>query len=427
MASIPTGIILIWTGSNASIPSGWTRETSLDAKFPKSAAASTEANVTGGADTHSHTSPAHTHVASAHAHSGQTSRDGAFETEGGGSQAARDAHVHDWSLNNITGGNLVDAISYQATSSLPPYHEVIFIKPDGVPAPLADGIASYFNETSLPYGWHWCDGLNSTPDLRNKYLRGAAAGQDAGTTGGSLNHSHTVNHTHSAVSHTHTGTTGYDSDHNPAMKRETWAGGGPAVDRHTHTIYLTANTPESGSAYSSTAGSAESVEPAYKKTGVIKNDTGGPSKPKGIIGMWLGALSAIPQGWFLCNGLYGTPDLRDKFIKVASTTGEHGNTGGSNTHTHAASNSHTHTAAGTHSHSGSTDYFSQAGSTGANSNGVSKDHSHPSTSCSSATSSWASATIQADSTDNQPAFRTVQYIQYQRELQGGAFFFGLVN
>lgn len=36
--------------------------------------------------------------------------------------------------------------------------------------------------------------------------------------------------------------------------------------------------------------------------------------PVGSIIIWSGAANAIPEGWRLCNGTNGTPDLRDRFI-----------------------------------------------------------------------------------------------------------------
>lgn len=36
--------------------------------------------------------------------------------------------------------------------------------------------------------------------------------------------------------------------------------------------------------------------------------------PAGIITMWSGSTSAIPAGWFLCNGENGTPNLSGQFI-----------------------------------------------------------------------------------------------------------------
>ena len=36
--------------------------------------------------------------------------------------------------------------------------------------------------------------------------------------------------------------------------------------------------------------------------------------PSGFIGQWHGAIATIPNGWALCDGNNGTPDLRDRFI-----------------------------------------------------------------------------------------------------------------
>lgn len=73
--------------------------------------------------------------------------------------------------------------------------------------------------------------------------------------------------------------------------------------------------------------------------------------PSGVIVIWSGASSAIPSGWYLCNGTNGTPDLRDRFVVGAGSTYVVGNTGGSKD---AVLVSHTHTATVTdpgHNHS----------------------------------------------------------------------------
>ena len=36
--------------------------------------------------------------------------------------------------------------------------------------------------------------------------------------------------------------------------------------------------------------------------------------PRGVIVMWSGSIADIPQGWALCDGTNGTPDLRDRFV-----------------------------------------------------------------------------------------------------------------
>lgn len=51
---------------------------------------------------------------------------------------------------------------------------------------------------TIPTGWYLCDGTNGTPDLRSKFIVGAADGVEPGNTGGSATHSHD---SHAALSH----------------------------------------------------------------------------------------------------------------------------------------------------------------------------------------------------------------------------------
>lgn len=53
-----------------------------------------------------------------------------------------------------------------------------------------------------------------------------------------------------------------------------------------------------------------------------------------MIVMWSGDIGSIPQGWTLCDGANGTPDLRDKFIIGAGSTYNPGDVGGAVNHTH---------------------------------------------------------------------------------------------
>jgi len=78
--------------------------------------------------------------------------------------------------------------------------------------------------------------------------------------------------------------------------------------------------------------------------------------PQGSILMWSGMLIYIPYGWALCDGLHGTPDLRDRFIVGAGGNYNSGLTGGQEqvtlglgqipSHGHSASS----TNAGSHTH-----------------------------------------------------------------------------
>lgn len=78
----------------------------------------------------------------------------------------------------------------------------------------------------------------------------------------------------------------------------------------------------------------------------------------GTIQIWAGSIASIPSGWAICDGVGGTPNLIDKFIKgIATTVTEPGTIGGASTvtltsaqiaaHNHTSSAYiHTHTVAG---------------------------------------------------------------------------------
>lgn len=86
----------------------------------------------------------------------------------------------------------------------------------------------------------------------------------------------------------------------------------------------------------------------------------GSGVPKGAILMWSGSITTIPSGWALCNGINGTPDLRDRFIVGAGRAYSIGATGGEKEvklteaqmpkHKHGSGNLNTNSA-GSHGHS----------------------------------------------------------------------------
>lgn len=59
---------------------------------------------------------------------------------------------------------------------------------------------------NIPSGWALCNGQNGTPDLRDKFIKGAANGANPGATGGSATHGHTVTQPNDHAALTHSGT-----------------------------------------------------------------------------------------------------------------------------------------------------------------------------------------------------------------------------
>jgi len=418
---IPKDVILIWTGQNSNIPSGWSRETSLDDKFPK-AWGSQNPNQTGGSLTHSHTTQPHSHNLSNHTHSYTLNPDPNTSYGGvwGGGESIRDGHTHTGTSGNVIGGTTSsDSFTTGESSNLPPYYEVIFIKA-GNSSILSEGIIALWGDNNPPSDWQICNGSNGSPDLRNKYLKGAASGANAGGTGGSYYNVHSLNHSHTPTSHYHATSTSNQSS-------DARAGSGGSYEWavpywHTHQVSFGSSTQDINS-FTGNYNTSEIVEPAYKKLLAIQFKTGA-IKRKGIIGLWLGDINHIPKGWVLCDGNNGTLDLRDKFIKIANDVNEVGQVGGNNTHSHA-NFSHSHSGNSGHSHSASSDAHQnhssqiQAGNASSQHRTLQRNY-HSSVSVNSVIANYDNSNIVFNSADNQPPYRTVAYIQFQKEIYGGS-------
>lgn len=410
-------IIIMWPGTNGNIPSGYLRETGLDSKFLKGSAASTDPNTTGGADTHAHTSPPHYHNVVDHGHYVETSyadhTDCIDKAPSGGGPGGTGSHRHTGTIYGTSGSTSSVAVTYGAASNNPPYHELIFMKSNSIKAVPANGIILWAG-ASLPTGFSLCDGNNGTPDLRNKYVRGAASAGDAGGTGGSFTNVHDITHGHTA-SHSHS----YPTSVREGGSSTAGSGnGGESPINHQHQITLNSRSDTIVN-YSGSLTTGETVEPAYKKLAFIKNTSGSAKMPVGAIALWLGSLATIPVGWNLCDGGNGTPDMRSLYVKGANDLTEIGNTGGSNTHTHAAqphghsvSNaSHTHGySIGTHpcgpGHGGASQCTWRCSMGQPHSSLTRQD---------AANVSYSDANTTADSSNNEPSHRTVAYIQFSYE------------
>ncbi len=148
-----TGMITLFLNT---VPTGWTRFSALDSKFPRS---NETYGGTGGASTHKHTF-----------NSGTTGSAGP-SPKGSGSyyQAGKSTHTHTWS-----GGDL------STNNNIPPYKAVVWGESND--ATLLDGILMLATAVP-PLGWT----QNNSVDEYFPY--GSAS---YGTTGGASTHTHTV-------------------------------------------------------------------------------------------------------------------------------------------------------------------------------------------------------------------------------------------
>lgn len=237
---------------------------------------------------------------------------------------------------------------------------------------IPEGLIALWTGTlgDIPPNWSLCDGNGGTPNLIARFVRGAPAGTNPGSTGGSDTHNHTTTaagtHTHSPFSldaHEHSVFWGPSHMHGQTEEREVIVDYGEmdhvayltrgshnhtmnAAGSHTHTLSTPGN-------HTHTISSTNSRPPFYEVAFIQAQS--GAAVATGLIIIWTGTLANIPSGWDLCDGGGGRPNLRSRFVRGINTSSTNpGTVGGSVTHTHTIStNNHNHsiTSAGGHTHS----------------------------------------------------------------------------
>jgi hypothetical protein len=420
MPAVASGIIILWPGTVASIPTGWSRETSLDGRYPRGAPASTNPGGTGGALTHSHTTTGHVHT-TAHTHTvPNTTGSAGSSTRDTGTTNPPAAHTHASNPATVDPSTTLasDTPSTDTINHEPAYFEVLFLRSDGTPQGFPSlSLAVWNNVSGAPSGWGLCDGAAGRPDLRGRFLKGAATSGNGGGTGGA------ATHTHALASHAHGGTfahvhpAGVSSQRSEALVAGDISGTAALVATATHTHALTfGSTSPVVTGQTDTAQSANHEPPAWVLA-YVQNISGALNFPDRMIALWTGTLASIPANWALCDGTLGTPDLRSLFVKGATVFGDIGTSQGGLTHSHTAAG-HTHAVA-SHTHTvtaavGASENRS-AGATATPTD--THTHTWPITGGTALTSATAAPVVTAFTT-TQPPYTDVVFLQWQLPTPG---------
>ena len=339
MPGVASGIIVLWPGTNASIPTDWTRVTDMDTRFSKGTA-TPNPDVTGGAATHGHTSPGHTHTIGSHTHSGTTGGPTltiAGFVSGSGSGESTSTHTHSYSSGSQTATAESTGATWQTAGNEPTFYEMIYIQSNGVPIGVPEASCVWFNGGTAPRGFTQHSGSEG------RFIQGPSGGRNGGDTGGGSTHSHTANsHSHTIANHAH----GSRTSSSPSSFHKDITGSNTDRNRttHTHTISFS-STPSAGTGGRTSARtSSDKYEPEFHTLLCIENTSGRKILIPDLICMYLGTKASIPLGWVECDGSNGTPNLQNKFIKAAASGGGNvGTTGGDVGHDHTDPTSHDHT------------------------------------------------------------------------------------
>jgi hypothetical protein len=420
-STIPADLILGWPDTVASIPSGWSRVTSLDGVFPRGANTTAAPTATGGATSHTHTIPSHAHTIAAHSHSvgGSTGTSNSSTTSarfnGASKPQADQPHSHTRPSSTGTAGASTSGSATPGTGSgnnTPPSRDVIWIKSDGAQAAYPVGILGWATESVS--GW------TSDASSSGRYLKGAAAAGNGGATSGGATHNHTT------AAHSHTGTThdhsiGATSQSNPSSSIEAGTGSSTPrwLPRHTHPMDV--GSAGTGSTNSVSAGntSSSNLEPPNRRLRVLRN-TGGGTQTR-IIGLFTGAVSALDPLLTLCDGANGTPDMRTWFARDVGSDSVN-STGGSSSHNHTTP-SHTHDI-GNHSHTTnvltSTTTSYEAPSFGDLGDSPTTSHDHSSGNTANASPGVSTTGAQTTgSTTHIPPYKEAHFVRLDGTISGG--------
>jgi hypothetical protein len=266
--------------NNSTPPSSWIQNVASKDRFLIGAAAAGDGGATGGGS-HVHAGISHTHGTNhvhANAYPASTSSTPIQGTTGGGTTAAANSHQHQVTYNvgntpSGLGGNTA------STTHQPPFHTLLAIENDKGSDDLPTNLIAMWLSllASIPIDWVLCDGTNSTPDLRSKFVKAANLTSEVGDTGGTDGHDHTdpSAHTHSAHQHSVASET-------DGVGRYAGSGGATAaVKAHSHTWNSSGGGGTTGGTVQ-TVNSTADTQPPFRTVAYIMN-TAIPSSPTSAI------------------------------------------------------------------------------------------------------------------------------------------------
>lgn len=136
---------------------------------------------------------------------------------------------------------------------------------------LPIGTIIAWENLAVPSGWVVCDGQNGTPDLRDKFVRGASVDGDVRGSGGAATHIHTNPSTDTRAAHNHGGSAAGSVSGGGSVYSTTGSGLTTASAGHTHSANIGITAGDAHSHTVGDTGSASSL-PRYVKRVFIRRN-----------------------------------------------------------------------------------------------------------------------------------------------------------
>jgi len=144
---MPDSFIAIWGGTNASIPSSWSRVTAMDDYFIKGCSADSQTYTSGGSSQHNHTGSDCQPTQTSHGHTSTVAAGDLTVSRGvGTSGASTIGHTHVWTVSVTVATNQSTSVTINnntSESAYPVYGKVIFIKFSSTITAVNTGLLGY--------------------------------------------------------------------------------------------------------------------------------------------------------------------------------------------------------------------------------------------------------------------------------------------
>lgn len=269
---IPAGGEILWYGIASLVPTGFVIDSYCGNVFVRGAAAGGASNTPASDNSHSHSNPASSGSAADHTHSvtGGTSgaSSGSSEVYSSGSvNYAPTGHTHSiGSGTSGAGGAHSHSLSATAAAdAYPPYKRLYWLKATMEVGLPVGGILMWDNPIgSKPSGCVLCNGANSTPDLRDQFIYGAASDGDVNAAGGAETHVHANPNTGSGGAHSHSFSVGTGSAPSSAGVSGYAAGTTVSAGGHTHSVSGSTSSEAAHSHPVGNSGAGTSLPPYLK-------------------------------------------------------------------------------------------------------------------------------------------------------------------
>lgn len=269
--SVPVGGTILWYGVASAVPSSWGIDSYASNVFVRGTGTggATDTPASGFSHAHTNATPSTT---GAHTHSigggtsGASSGGQVYYPTPNADVAESHTHSIPAGTSGSSGSHSHSLGSTNTQEVYPPYARLYWIKmitPGPIPVGaiiMLDGVIA-----NRPTGFELCNGTGGTPDLRSKFIYGAASDGDLGATGGGSTHTHTNPATGAGGSHSHTiGLTSGNSADGDIHWASTYEGVQVAAGAHTHSINTNTDT-DANHTHSVNDTQAGSNLPAYMK------------------------------------------------------------------------------------------------------------------------------------------------------------------